>query len=289
LRCGFQFIETTDTRSERVGWNNGNSRDIYRLCFGEDIDMILYFASANVSKEFFDAGAKDVLVSYIDFRNKNLDKLKGRGKVFLDSGAYSAFTRKVKIDLNEYCEFIKRNDFVDVYAGLDVIGNWKMTAENQKLMEEKGLKPLPTYHFGSPFSELERLCQNYDYIALGGLVPLAMRRRIMKLWLDNCFGIINKYWPKKIHGFGVNAFWAWERYPFYSVDATSWVKWAGFKRLAKFTQKKKFEICNKREKTKEAVFITTKTGKELSCENIKGYKRMAEYITELWKERGIMF
>ena len=45
---------------------------------------------------------------------------------FLDSGAYSAMSRGVTIDLSEYCSFIKQyREKIDPYASLDVIGDWK--------------------------------------------------------------------------------------------------------------------------------------------------------------------
>ena len=44
-------------------------------------------------------------------------------ELFLDSGAFSAFTQKVTIDIQEYIAFIKEHeDIIDVYANLDVIG-----------------------------------------------------------------------------------------------------------------------------------------------------------------------
>lgn len=98
--------------------------------------------------------------------------------LFLDSGAYSAFSRGEKIDIDEYIKFIQKyQNNIKIYAGLDVIGNYIETRKNLEYMESKGLKPLPTFHFGSPLSELERMIDKYDYIALGGLVPLSMKRK----------------------------------------------------------------------------------------------------------------
>ncbi len=42
--------------------------------------------------------------------------------VFLDSGAFTAWTKRVEIDIQKYIEFIKQNqDVLTVYANLDVI------------------------------------------------------------------------------------------------------------------------------------------------------------------------
>ena len=68
--------------------------------------------------------------------------------LFLDSGAYSAWTQGVEINIRDYIDFIKQHqDIIDIYANLDVISidgkrGSKLTAEltlkNQKIMEEGG-------------------------------------------------------------------------------------------------------------------------------------------------------
>ena len=69
--------------------------------------------------------------------------------LFLDSGAFSAMTQGVKIDIYEYIDFIKEHeDVLEVYANLDVIGSAEGTWKNQMIMEEAGLKPLPVFHYG---------------------------------------------------------------------------------------------------------------------------------------------
>lgn len=155
--------------------------------------------------------------------------------VFLDSGAYSAFTKGVEVDLDAYCEYIKRNaDIIErvdgvAYASvLDGIGNPRLTYDNQKKMEEAGATPLPCFHYGEDERYLEYYLDNYRYITLGGMVPIGKPQ--CRLWLDRIF---EKYIvdangrPKvKVHGFGLNTFSFMLRYPWYSVDASSWVQHA---------------------------------------------------------------
>jgi hypothetical protein len=156
--------------------------------------------------------------------------------LFLDSGAFSAWTQGITIDINEYIDFIKQHqDIIQVYANLDVIAeksgiaNKKESAEktlkNQKIMEEAGLNPLPVFHIGEPLKYLQYYIKNYKYIALGGMVGISKTTLIS--WLDTCFsqyicnssGIPNI----KIHGFGLTSLLLMLRYPWYSVDSTSWV------------------------------------------------------------------
>jgi hypothetical protein len=157
-----------------------------------------------------------------------------RVELFLDSGAFSAWTQGVAIDIQEYIQFIKDNlGVIEVYANLDVIGlggkqpnklTAEKTLENQKIMEKAGLKPIPCFHFGEPLSFLEYYVKHYDYLALGVAGNSGMK---LLPWLDECFA---KYicdsdgMPKiKIHGFAVTSLRIMIRYPWYSVDSTSWV------------------------------------------------------------------
>jgi hypothetical protein len=173
----------------------------------------------------------------LDFYNSvKMFKIAMKKKVhlFLDSGAFSAWTQGVPIDIQEYITFIKENkDILDIYANLDVIGiggkqpnklTAQKTLENQKIMEAAGLSPLPCFHFGEPFEFLEYYVANYEYLALGvagnsgtTLIP----------WLNECFSKYicdEKGFPKiKVHGFAVTSLKLMLKYPWYSVDSTSWV------------------------------------------------------------------
>jgi hypothetical protein len=154
--------------------------------------------------------------------------------LFLDSGAFSAWTMGVPINIQSYIAFIKKHkDLIKVYANLDVIGlggkqpnekTAEKTWENQLTMEESNLHPLPCFHFGEPMEYLDRYVKYYDYIALGvagnkgsKLIP----------WMNDCFSnhICDKDgMPKvKVHGFAVTSLKLMLRYPWYSVDSTSWV------------------------------------------------------------------
>lgn len=151
---------------------------------------------------------------------------KNKVNLFLDSGAYSAFTQDSKINIHEYIAFIKKNKaYIDVYANLDDIDSPKQTLRNQRIMEKVGLHPLPCYHFGEPIKYLKIYLKEYKYIALGGMVPISTKD--LKPWLDDLFlnHICDKRGlPKvKVHGFGMTSLSLMLRYPWYSVDSTSWV------------------------------------------------------------------
>lgn len=179
--------------------------------------------------------ATNLLESYhYIHRQSFVESIRGdKRKVFLDSGAFSAFTKGVEVDLPGYCDYIKRNrDIIEEVDGdllasvLDGIGDPLKTYQNQKKMEELGVRPLPCFHYGEDEKYLEYYVANYSYITIGGMVPISTPQ--LKLWLDRIWG---KYLtdgsgrPRlKVHGFGLTTVSLMERYPWYSVDSSSWVQ-----------------------------------------------------------------
>lgn len=171
-------------------------------------------------------------------KQKFVDDMRREGaKVFLDSGAFSAFHLGVKIDITEYCDYIKRNidilriDDGDVMASvLDGIGDPLLTYQNQIEMERQGAKPLPCFHFGEDERYLEWYVKNYSYITIGGMVGRPTADLIT--WLDR---IWSKYMVDgsgkarlKVHAFGITSVAVMERYPWHSVDSSSWIQAAAF-------------------------------------------------------------
>lgn len=165
-----------------------------------------------------------------------VDRIRKDGKqVFLDSGAFSAFTKGVEVDIKGYCQYIKRNeDIVEKVDGilcasvLDGIGDPLKTWQNQQQMESLGVRPLPCFHYGEDERYLEWYLERYEYITLGGMVPISTPQLIH--WLDRLW---ERYLcdhsgnPRvRVHGFGLTSLPLMKRYPWYSVDSSTWVQWA---------------------------------------------------------------
>ena len=171
-------------------------------------------------------------------KQKFVDEMRAdNAKIFLDSGAFSAFTLGVKLSVSDYCEYIHRNidiirveDGVPMASVLDGIGDPLQTYRNQLEMEARGFKPLPCFHAGEDERYLEHYIRNYDYITLGGMVGSSTKQ--LCIWLD-------RIWERfltdgagrarlKVHGFGITAIPIMERYPWYSCDSSSWIQSAAF-------------------------------------------------------------
>ncbi len=165
-----------------------------------------------------------ILQSYFYLTDSKMDHILGKcDKFFLDSGAFSAFTRNIEVDIDKYIEFIyKFKDRMTVYSVLDNITDWKKTQKNLEYMESKGVNPLPCYHYGEPIEILEKMVEKYEYIAIGGMVPISTKD--LYPFLDMCFNIIcdsNGNAKIKVHGFGMTTLQLIQKYPWHSVDSTS--------------------------------------------------------------------
>ena len=192
----------------------------------------------------------NMLFNYIDGKkatDKYKEKIKPK-KLFIDSGAFSAWTKGKEIDVDEYINWINdRSDFIDLYGQIDVIPGDRVKGHTQEQVEEAAMltwknylymRPkmknpdglLYTFHVGEPYDYLKKALEWTDdegkhipYIAFGGMVgkPTPMK----KSFLDNCFKIIQKSSNPnvKTHAFGMTSFPLLEQYPITSADSTSWI------------------------------------------------------------------
>lgn len=172
---------------------------------------------------------------------------KDNRKIFLDSGAFSMFTLGKQVDLRKYAEFIYRNrNTLDVISNLDAIGSKDASPEQAEETARKSyenlkqleawLKPQnivvhPVHHVRDPDHWLEKyLEEGYDYIFIGGMVPetsVYLDQRLDDLW-KNYLQNPDKTARVKVHGFGLTTEKLMFKYPWFSVDSTSWVMTAMF-------------------------------------------------------------
>lgn len=274
--------------------------------------MKLYIAgngkSNGSSQRDHDAGAENRLLSYAfkdDWAKQEfqfwIEHPPQEVSVFLDSGAFSAHTLGRKIDLGQYCEYVQEHRAaLAAYAVLDVIGDAAATEANLREMRRRGLDPVAIYHVGATRLEvLERvLSEHTGYVALGGMASDRPTREELQRKLDRCWKIIERHWPVKVHGLGVMAQWALERYPFYSVDSASAIMGAGMGRVQRW-RKGRLEADGwaadaRRTHDGEGMdFISVRSAPKGSAHegrrirNIQAQLKLERYVTDLWTQRGV--
>ena len=166
------------------------------------------------------------LLPYHYFKGANLDQLAesaGRPdlKFFADSGAYTAATLGVPIDLNEYAVWLRQwQHRLDPYANLDVLFDVEASAANQRELEKLGLHPAPVWHLGEPVTVLREMVERHDFVAVGNMVSAAKRNP--KLW--NLLDLVHTIAADNdcgLHGFGLSSWPMIVRWPWRSVDSSS--------------------------------------------------------------------
>jgi hypothetical protein len=171
-------------------------------------------------------------------------KQKKEVTLFLDSGAHSLYMKLMLQNntFNEkeydkyfknYIEFIKENEeVIDVYVNLDVINDPVRSMKNYKYMVKQGLKPIGVVHPGEDHKWIDQyIDMGCEYIGLGGLGQFFTKQKYYQ-WADPAWSdhICDRDgMPKvKVHGFAMTSLDLMWRYPWWSVDSTSWVQTGRF-------------------------------------------------------------
>ena len=191
----------------------------------------------------------DVLFSQINDRKaiKKFLELMSNNKLFIDSGAYSAWSKNKPIDVDDYIKFINENtDKFTLFASVDDIPgelrrkptlweqrespakSWHNYLYMREQVKDKD-KLLPVFHIGEDFRHLQNMLdatfsgEHIPYIGLGGTVGLACT--VKEDWYKQCFKIIQQSSNAnvKVHAFGMTNLEILENYPFESADSTTWL------------------------------------------------------------------
>lgn len=184
----------------------------------------------------------------------------GKYKSFLlDSGAFS-FIKNGGNDIDwdkyidTYASFINQHDVkhffeldIDVIVGLE-----KVEQMRARLEDLTGKQCIPVWHKSRGKDYWLKLIQEYSYVAIGGIAIKTIKRDEYKYftWFLNEARKHNC----NVHGLGFTNLKGLEKYPFYSVDSTSWLSGNQFGAVYKFngqTMEKYDKPTGKRVKTKE--------------------------------------
>jgi hypothetical protein len=170
-----------------------------------------------------------------------------------EQGDFSYYDLRKGSPFRAYCDsyaaFIRKfSGRIELFANVDAIGSPEITWEIQRFFEEEhGLKPVPVIHCGAPMKWIDKYIeQDHTIIGLGGYARKIARSEVIQ-WTDEVFVRIcpasNKHKPiVRVHGFALTAWEYMVRWPWWSVDSTSWVKYSayGWICLPRWTQDKGF-------------------------------------------------
>ncbi len=257
------------------------------------------------------------------FEKKKINKF----NLFMDSGAFSAWTKGKKINVNDYIDFININsNFLDLFTQFDTLPgsvknplisaklSWENFLYMRKKINEKN-KFVYTFHVGEPLIYLEKALNFRDdfgglnYIAFGGMVGKS--KLVKNKFLNNCFNVINNSENKNIktHGFGLFDLSLLKKFPLTSVDTTGYLKQGAFGNILykqDFILISKETIKNKQNFVhypswlkKEIILYIKKDGfdiKDLMEEpkyriiyNIKEYNKLINSISPEFKQKNKLF
>lgn len=159
-----------------------------------------------------------------DWQTRNLHRFKS---FMLDSGAFTfAFGSKAKVDWNDYVsqyiDYINENN-VSLFFELDidVLVGYDKVKEIRKHIELNTRKQcIPVWHLSRGKNEWLKMCEEYGYVALGGLAAKELKNP-------------EKYIPwftktahergAKVHGLGYTKLSNLSRMGFDSVDSSAWL------------------------------------------------------------------
>ena len=161
------------------------------------------------------------------------------GDFLLDSGAFTFMQNsKTHLDWNDYLE--RYADFINEYniekffeLDIDsVVGYDNVLKLRKKLEALTGKRCIPVWHLSRGKEEFLRMCDEYPYVAIGGIVSKEIKQTQYKFFPY----FINEAHKRgaKIHGLGFTNLEGMRKYHFDSVDSTAWTTGNRFGHIYKF-------------------------------------------------------
>lgn len=167
---------------------------------------------------------------YLRKNEEFMTLVKHFGSFLLDSGAFTFMSGSHKGAINwdeyveEYAAFINRHK-VELFFELDidsVVGIKEVERLREKLEALTGKKPIPVWHKNRGKEYFMRMCEEYPYVAIGGIVTKEIPRKIYEKAFPWFIKTAHEH-KCKIHGLGYTTIANLHKYHFDSVDSTAWL------------------------------------------------------------------
>ena len=183
-------------------------------------------------KAFIGKNIDYMLESFFYVLPWQIERIPNMKMFLLDSGAFTFMngTGNANFDeyLTRYINFINKYD-IKYFFELDVdsiVGYEKVKQLRKRLENETGKKCIPVWHKSRGKEEYLKMCEEYDYVAIGGIVTKEIPRKQYSFfpWF------INEAHKRgcKIHGLGFTDTNLLQKYHFDSVDSTAWLSGSRF-------------------------------------------------------------
>lgn len=197
---------------------------------------------------------------------KEMKKWKG---FLLDSGAFTFMVnQKNKTNFDDYVEkyvqFINQHNIERFFElDIDSVVGYERVKEYRAYIEQKtGKKCIPVWHKTRGMDDYLETVKNYEYVAIGGIVTKEITR---KQWRYFPYLIREaKKQKAKVHGLGFTATSELHKYPFDSIDSTSWLSASRFGTVQTFSNG------------------IIKTVKKPEGKKVKHYKILDDYVVGEW-------
>lgn len=180
--------------------------------------------------------AKYVLESYYYIKDWQIPFIHKWDNFLLDSGAFTFMSdRKQTIDwdkyVEEYASFINRYN-INYFFELDIdviVGLKEVERLRGKLENLTNKKSIPVWHKSRGKDYWIKMCENYSYVAIGGIVT----KEIKSSEYQYLNWFINEAHKRNcmVHCFGFTSMQYLSKIKFDSVDSTNWKSGGRFGKL----------------------------------------------------------
>lgn len=267
----------------------------------------LYFAGVQCSEaeQIIEENGYCRLYSYVTDKKNLADRFerKAKGKLIVDSGAFTVWTKGITIDVDEYINWLNTNkEYIYLAGQVDSIpGKFRQTPtqaevkeaaqktyDNYWYMRERLDNPdmlLYTFHVGEPFVFLEKLLEHpgIKYIALGGMVGTGNKTK--ENFSQRCFEIIQKSKNPdvKVHAFGVTTPSILEKFPFSSGDSTGWIMTGACGKI--YSKYGQLDFSQNSSNTSKSVFNLPKEAFNVVVQEVEEFGYTMKELKESYKAR----
>jgi len=261
----------------------------------------VYMLTHNYNRLMSYANDRSAIAKWFDMAQE----LNWSGKFFLDSGAYSALTRGVTIDIYKYIEFVNSiTDKLYCYANLDVIPEEGSTKTIKECCDEgfdnfitiinnctQPEKCCGVYHQGEPIEVLYKYINYYKehpemkYFGLGGIA--GANGDSVFYFCEKMSRIIRKELPNvKIHLLGYTKIGKLRHIDCDTVDSTTWIMTGANGNI--MTPYGTVMVSDRRKNDPDSIYNLPKDAFEVTKKYIEDKGFTLEGLSTDYKQRSLM-